>query len=206
MKTCRLCNVEKEESNFSCTKRNEDGTVKYRSSYCKPCKAEYSLKKQGGRVKPIAALTGTEKQCLECFEMKLFSEFSPASRGILELSAYCKPCHAIRAKRNPEHQQKVREATKRYRERHYERAKAAHRIHQFNRQSILKANSDGSVTDEFLDLVYRTVFCWWCKEEIPRNERTLEHVQELSEGGMHSQDNITMACKSCNSSRKGRTK
>lgn len=46
--------------------------------------------------------------------------------------------------------------------------------------------------------------CCWCKQEIPASLRTIEHIIELSNGGMHSVHNITMACKSCNSSRVNR--
>lgn len=203
-KCCTNCNQVKEIGEFSVTKRNEDGSIKYVASWCKGCKAEKELEKRGGRVKPLPVITEDSKECLDCHTVKHVSEFSPAKRGRLGVSAYCKPCASERVKRDPNYHAKHREHTKAYRTRHSSRWKAMHRIHQFNRKSRIKATDDGTVDDVVLDLIYRLVHCYWCKKETVPEERTLEHVEELSEGGEHTLNNVAMACLSCNSARKGR--
>jgi hypothetical protein len=142
------------------------------------------------------------KECRHCKVEKELTEFSPAKRGTHGVAAYCRPCFADKYR----NKDRAREATARYRARHPERWKAAHRIHQFNRRSNIKATDDGTVTDKFLKELYSRMNCYWCGLFVDEEDRTLEHVVELNEGGAHSASNIEMACMSCNSARLGRTK
>lgn len=142
------------------------------------------------------------KECRHCKAVKSLSDFTKASRGTQGVAAYCKPCFADKY-RNKEN---AREATARYRKRHPERWKAAHRLHQFKRRSKIEATADGTVTDAFLKEVYATEICYWCACYIEPDKRTLEHIVELNDGGEHSASNITMACMPCNSARLGRNK
>lgn len=142
------------------------------------------------------------KVCRECQVEKAFSEFYKTKKGTHGLNAYCKPCY----KSKYHDKEKAKERTAKYRETHPERWKAAHRIHQHNRKSKIKATDDGTVTDEFLKEIYSRMNCYWCGLFVDEEDRTLEHVVELSEGGAHSASNIEMACLSCNSARLGRTK
>lgn len=190
-KKCTKCGEMLSIDKFSPTKRNQDGSVKYRNSQCVECRA--SLKRKTPKYKD----SGVSKECRDCRVIKPYSEFSPAVRGKFGLSAYCKLCHAERYR----DKEKSRTNTARYRATHPERWKAAHRIHQFNRRSLIKATDDGTVTDDFLKMIYSTEKCYWCGKFTPKHLRTLEHVVELSNGGSHSASNITMACVSCNSSR-----
>lgn len=205
-KTCTRCKQVVASENFFATKRNEDGSVKYLSSWCKPCKVEAEVEKRGGRVKFVPLITEEGKQCCDCKEFKLSSEYSPAQRGRLGLSAYCKPCLSKRVRTAPGFKERNAAATRRYREVNKYEWRARHRIHQFNRRQAIKATEDGTVTVEFVKAVYEMEFCHWCKQSTPEDKRTLEHIVELGQGGKHSASNITMACNPCNSSRKGRIK
>lgn len=146
--------------------------------------------------------TATHKECRHCRVVKLHSEFSPAKRGACGLAAYCKPCSTEKFKPDPE---KVRQRTARYREKHSERWKALHRLHQLKRRSNIEALCDGTLTDGALREIYSRELCFWCGEFVLEVDRTLEHVVELSAGGLHSIHNAEMACRSCNSARKGRS-
>lgn len=190
-KKCSKCGEVLPIEKFSPRKRNEDGSVKYRNSQCTGCRTD------ANRKTPRYKDDDSSKECRNCRLIKPHAEFSPASRGKLGLSAYCKSC-SCELYRDRE---KARKNTAAYRARHPERWRAAHRIHQFNRRSLIKATDDGTVTDDFLKIIYSTEKCYWCGEITQENLRTLEHIIELSNGGTHSSSNITMACLSCNSSR-----
>ena len=44
-------------------------------------------------------------------------------------------------------------------------------------------------------------YCHWCKRAMSRNEITLDHVMPLTLGGIHTKENIVIACRSCNCSK-----
>jgi len=129
--------------------------------------------------------------------------FSPSIRGRLGVASACRKCTSTGTTSEAQ-KLKARERTVLYRERHKERWRAAHRIHQFKRRHRIAVTQDGSVTDAFLKGVYAEETCFWCKESVEYQFRTLEHIVELIQGGTHTADNITMACSSCNSARKGK--
>ena len=195
MKVCTICRQEKNLDRFSPTKKNEDGSVKYRHSQCTECRTNST------RKTPKFKQDEHSKECRNCRLDKPHEEFSPSTRGKLGLAAYCKLCTNARFKSDPT---TAREATAQYRLRHPERWRAAHRLHQYKRRAKIEATSDGTVTDEFLKELYSRVECFWCHKFTEEVDRTLEHVVELNDGGSHSIHNIEMACRSCNSARLGR--
>lgn len=199
MKICSKCGEEKPVDNFSPTKRNEDGSVKYRASWCTACRVSNNRERLGYNKleKSIVDYESQTKQCASCKLMFSFNEFSPSKRGSANLSSYCRAC----VKDKYYDREAARINTQAYRDKNRNRWRALHRINQFNRRSLIKATEDGTVTEEFIESVYRTEICYWCKEFIEESDRTLEHIIELSQGGPHSSSNITMACFSCNSSR-----
>lgn len=203
-KTCTKCRLEIPIENFSVTKRNEDGTVKRRNSWCNGCRTNQNRERLGltKRNKTVVDDVNQTKSCANCLNVLQFSSFYKSKKGSGGLSAYCKECEYPRFK----NLEKQKEAVRRYRLNNLYRWRAMHRVHQFNRRQNIKATDDGTVTDEFLISLYETENCFWCKNYISEDKRTLEHIKELSQGGTHSAENITMACVSCNSSRKGKIK
>ena len=204
MKVCSNCGIKKGLDEFSCCKRSTDGGCRYYASWCKECKRVLESgrrRKQGITERISPTITDEGKECLECNIVKSLQDFSPSPRGKLGLSSYCKSCTNTRFKSDRE---STRIATKKYRDSNRNWWRSLHRISQFNRRSKIKAQTDGTVTSEFINSVYALEICYWCKEYIEENLRTLEHIVELNSGGLHSIYNITMACVSCNSSRKGR--
>lgn len=171
------------------------------SGQCRSCRtqgAKASRRKAGVKEKVFLQVTATSKECCICKELKAHECFSPAERGSLGLSAACKACAALSQRQKGG----AAEVTKAYRERHPERYLANHRLNMFKRRTSLIAASDGSVTDSFLKSIYATETCMYCKLPTLRADRTLEHRNPLSKGGLHSTSNIGMACKTCNSSKR----
>ena len=210
-KICSKCKVETALDNFSPVKRDDDGAVLRYASWCKVCKknAELERRKLSGIKEKILLKvfpdTG-EKECGECHKILKVLEFSPSSRGSLGVSSYCKQCVNEKRKSTPEDDRKLkgRLATQKYRDKNRLRWKAMHRIHQFNRRSKIKAADDGTVTDSFLKELFKKEKCCWCNKVMNESEKTIEHIKELSRGGLQSASNIDLACLSCNSSRKNR--
>lgn len=197
-KICSKCSLELDIKNFSCIKRNEDGTCKYYNSWCNNCRSSQNSKRLGLKKKPKPLVTENEKQCLKCMMLLNFSNFSPSKRGKLGLSSYCKKCSPRSSS------EKSRKYSSKYRQTNREKYLALHRLNMFKRRNNIRAKSDNTVTDEFLRFVYSQITCCWCNIEVPQEDRTLEHIIELSNGGIHSIHNITMACRSCNSARLNR--
>lgn len=203
-KECTKCNIVQDKGCFSVTARNLDGTVKHFASWCKTCVNNKEIEKRGGRVKKIPVVKEDSKECLDCGIIKHIDEYFASSKGRLGKMSYCKVCTKIRTQKDDNYREKGAAYTRLYRERHLFKWRAMHRIHQFNRRNKIKATEDGTLTSDVLSFIYRIIHCYWCKKETIPSERTLEHVQELSAGGIHGISNVRMACASCNSARKGK--
>jgi hypothetical protein len=191
---CSRCDTAKPLTEWSTSGRTKTGKQRYKS-YCKPCSVAYNREKYyGGRTRPpVHKRTDTHRECMECHEMFMYEECN---------GAYCKPCY--KSKYRDGNEEKHREYTAAYRKRHPERWRAAHRIHQFNRRSLIKAADDGTVTDEVLKNLLNKSLCCWCEKYTKASDRTIEHIVELSDGGLHSASNLDMACGPCNFSRIGK--
>lgn len=199
MRNCTKCETEKDDDQFY-----QNPKTGYWQSWCHPCKKEHEQQRRiakGVVPKEFTIVTGTHKSCAECKESLLHSEFSSSTRGSGGLSAYCKPCEKTRYGERYYDKEKGRLYTAAYRERHPERWRALHRITQFNRKAKIKAVDDNTLTSEVMNGIMASPNCFWCKEDIPETNRTLEHIVELSNGGLHGVSNCTMNCFSCNSSR-----
>lgn len=199
MKICTKCLITKEVDDYSVIKRNTDGSIKYRSSWCSQCKKDYyhANSKVPKQKRAFIDLILGVKECMECLTVLPLTEFAKSKKGSGGVVSYCRPCFKIRYY----DKQASRKQSIKWRTENRARWLAYHRIIQFNRVSKIKAVSDGTVTPEFAEMIYNTLNCYWCKEFTEEKERTMEHLIELSSGGIHSASNIEMACRSCNSSR-----
>lgn len=194
---CSKCGEEKPWSKYQLYKGHPIGQCRE----CKTAAMKQKREQDGIQVRVMSLTEDGKKLCLKCNEMKLFEEFSPAPRGLMGLSAYCKPCHAD-TYRNKE---KAVSATKRYRERHRERHLANHRVRMYEYNHRKKVTSDGSVTDEVLRGLYDSANCHYCGCETPVSSRTVDHKMPLARGGGHTASNLVMACFSCNSAKRSLT-
>lgn len=72
------------------------------------------------------------------------------------------------------------------------------------RQGRMIAASDGSLTtDAVVRLVDKTDKCVYCGRDIDEKTMTIDHMDPLALGGLHSISNIVLCCRDCNS-QKGR--
>lgn len=197
-KTCGKCKTEKTIDKFSCTKRNEDSSCKSYNSWCNKCRTQQNRERLGLKQRIVPKVFEDAKECCGCGFIRRFVHYSPSKRGRLGLSAYCKKCSHKPTK------EVAREYTRQYRERYKARWRAKHRLNMLKRISNIKAQSDGTVTDDFLNFVYSQEICCWCNKYIEESKRTLEHIIQLTLGGLHSIKNITMCCNSCNSKKLNR--
>lgn len=193
---CKKCDLNKNLTEF--TKK---------AKYCKNCirkiNNNYALKK-GLKLRFIPIISGDSKQCTTCKIIKPLNEFSNSKRGRLGKSAYCKPCASEYQKKYlPKEIRKLK--TRKYRNDNREWWRTLHRINQFNRRSKIKAQSDNTVTPDFVKLIYNKKKCYYCNEHTPKKYRTLDHKIPLNLGGLHSIHNIVMACLSCNSTKRDMT-
>lgn len=173
-------------------------------TWCLICRREYHRNHYGYKEKFVPKITSSHKECVECKTMVKLVNFSSSKRGRLGLSSYCKPCTSKRRLSSTTKKQR-REQVQKYRDNNRNWWRSKHRIHQFNRRRKQKLVSDGTVTKDFIESIYKMTNCYYCKEEIPKDLRTLEHILPLNRGGLHTSTNITMACLKCNTSKRDMT-
>lgn len=195
MRSCTKCNIEQEDLQFY--KNPKTG---YWQSWCRSCKKKREREKRldkGVTPKQLTTVTSKHKSCAECQELKPHRDFNASTRGSGGLAAYCKPCHKGRFY----DKEYARKATAEYRARNPERWRGLHRVAQYNRKAKVKAADDKTLTNSVMTSIMGQPKCFWCKEEVKKKNRTLEHIVELNNGGLHGVSNCTMSCFSCNSSR-----
>lgn len=205
MKLCKTCKQEKPLTVFGKNNYSKDGL----NYVCDECRAKYELErriKKGiiPKIKPI--ILEDSKECLMCKVVKHKDEFGDCKRGRLGKKTYCKICNSnyhkqLNEEKPDEMKRRAKEYTQRYRDNHREHWRSLHRINQFNRKNKVKLTSDGTVTEDFMKNLYSIENCYWCKNFISYELRTAEHISPLHLGGLHSVDNLTMACQSCNFSK-----
>lgn len=66
------------------------------------------------------------------------------------------------------------------------------------RRELEQALGDGTVTRQILE---DATHCSYCGCDLDESNRTLDHMEPLSRGGPHSENNVTPACRSCNAAK-----
>lgn len=64
------------------------------------------------------------------------------------------------------------------------------------------SQSDGSVDMSFLLSLRKVKNCYWCSTKITKENFTVDHIHPLAKGGLHSKDNLVVACFNCNSNKR----
>ena len=190
---CSQCNLEKPVS----------------GSWCRSCrsKAETIRRRQRGqkllrRRNPKHAEQG-KKECFKCNKILSQNKFSPAKKGNMGLTSWCRNC-MNNYQKEPKRRARHTEYTREYRinNPHYT---VYHRGQQLKRRMTVLNSTDGSVTVEFLKILYSYKNCYYCEKYTCKNKRTADHKTPLSRGGRHAASNLVMACQSCNSSKRNKT-
>lgn len=193
MRVCSKCKLDKPVADFQLYKGRPSGQCRS----CKTSSEKVRRAKAGVKLKVFSKIEDGQKLCLSCGVMKVFDQFSKSDRGLGGLAAYCKGCIADKYR----DADKAKIATAKYRRDHRERHLAAHRVRMFEYRTRKKVTDDGTVTDEFLKLLYATEYCYYCLQYTPTDLRTADHIISLASGGKHSACNLVMACWSCNCSK-----
>jgi len=166
----------------------------------------------------------TERRCTKCWEVKSFSEFHKQVKGKYGVVTQCKTCRAIKDKEYYEANRDKYLARSRIQyHAHREEALAAGRQwcidnpekvaakarrwqvknadHVASYMRMWRARTAGVVI-EIIDIAevwdYWGPMCAYCGST---EDLTLDHIVPLSQGGPHSFDNLTVACRSCNTSK-----
>lgn len=194
-KRCSECGRRRRTKLFGPNKQSADG-LNYR---CNPCRSSY----EGRRRRRAGACRrrkyrdgGGRKECRRCGKRRLLRLFSPASRGAMGLSAWCRRCAARngRSRDLAGYVRGWRLGNNRW--------ALQHRLHQRVRKARV-ANGDLTVDQAGRILSGRT--CFYCKRLVRRRFRTLDHKTPLSRGGKHTVSNVVMACGRCNSRKRDMT-
>lgn len=129
--------------------------------------------------------TITEKRCTRCEITKPVEDFYRIGRS------HCKECERTEAA----------ERMRRYNGTF--RGKASQAL-QTTKKAVRRLESEGievvnTLTIHEVALTLGEDTCAYCGEEIPEQERTLDHIVPMKYGGGNTFENITMACSTCNS-------
>ena len=72
--------------------------------------------------------------------------------------------------------------------------------HNLKRIETVRRKSDGSVTVEIVDQILKSAKdCIYCSVSLTPEVSTLDHIEPVSRGGLHSAFNLVACCRSCNS-------
>jgi hypothetical protein len=181
-----------------CEKPQSIDMFRFGVGWCRKCRTDLEAerrRKKGIKERKKYVEKPGKKQCRHCLRLRSVTCFSPAIRGAMGLSAYCKDCANKYHRATPG---KSRQYTKTYRTRHRGRSLMLHRSHQQKR----RAKCGENIPAADLKKLYDTRICHYCEEYVPRKLRTADHVVSLHRGGRHHISNMVMACRTCNSKKR----
>ena len=122
-------------------------------------------------------------------------------------SAHCKPCLSQKSLQNQtKDPQKYKQIKKRLREykrilqqTNPEKFKNDKRKTKVRRVARQLKQSDGSVTqEECYRILNSRNDCLYCGAILDKENRSLDHLEPLSKGGLHSTANLVVCCRTCN--------
>lgn len=204
-KWCRKCERVWDNSFFPKGTTKSDGL----GSWCRECckKLEDNRRRKLGiKAKPKPHYLDSEKkECLKCRRILSMDDYPKNPRGRLKRGSYCHDCWRKYLTQD-RFREKHKLAMRKWRDQHREYWRSRHRLHQFKRRMQQEVSDDGTVTKEFVELLYSEIKCHYCEQEIAYKQRTIDHVIPLARGGIHSASNLVMACLSCNCAKQDRTK
>lgn len=58
--------------------------------------------------------------------------------------------------------------------------------------------NDGTVGDNYAELMNEYRVCPYCSVELTSSNKSLDHMEPISKGGIHSSSNIIVCCSTCN--------
>lgn len=119
------------------------------------------------------------KVCSSCNIRKPFNDFSPNKGSQDGRQKTCKPCRSAKV-HSGEWRGNLR------------------------RQATIDERSDGTITTGLMNELFATQICPCCDGYMERDDKVLDHIVPIKLGGMHSANNVTVMCWSCNSGKAAR--
>lgn len=183
MRTCSRCKLSKADEDFF--RRGGDRPSDARQSTCGACIAAYKVAwRAAHRVGPPRFVRAPEgmKHCKRCDRIKALDEFHRRADRPIGRVAYCKPCWiGLRCAFG---------------------ATPHGRLLGRLWKARARAIRAGVVVEEpdYIAIYERDQgVCWICGRHLTFDEAEGDHVIPLARGGPHTERNIRVACKSCNS-------
>lgn len=204
MKTCAKCGIEKKLAEFGLRSEHKDGL----HSYCKVC-ARAANKTYRDCYQYSAGKHDSEiiKTCLKCGIEKVLTEFCLHKGHKDGRSSWCRVCTrvVIKAYNKSDVGKKwwrlysASEKRKKINRKYNTSKKGKENSHRGKQKHrALKLNATIGPIDEAAIYEQCGNKCTYCGS---KEKLSLDHVVALAAGGVHTQENLTVACKSCNSSK-----
>lgn len=188
MKVCTECNLVKELNQFSVNKRKKfDG----RQPKCKDCNRAYYL---ANREKIKARVNkhyheNHEAELARRAELRKRPE-AKKKKSQLDKSYYLK------------NKDKIKEYYKEWASKNRDVLRAVASEFRHKREAWLRNNESTLTKKQIRELFSTHPFCEYCGST---EKLTLDHIIPVSRGGPNTLENVTIACKSCNSSKNNKT-
>lgn len=178
-------------------------------------------------IYPRAIYNGKILLCSKCKQeksVKLFLKFPRCTQR--KYTSWCRQCienlNRIWQSKNRKYinlfskvwRKKHPDYLKKYRKKHYKQIKNYNKKYMklYNYKRRLLNKNAGELSLQTLQLVYEdnikkygTLTCYLCLNPIPFGKDNLEHKIPLSRGGTNEYNNLAIACKSCNCSKRNKS-
>jgi protein-arginine kinase activator protein McsA len=116
------------------------------------------------------------KVCKHCNERKAFEHFSPHPQRKDGRQTVCRMCRSAKTHSGEWHGNR-------------------------RRQALIDERTDGTITTEHTKKIFSVKVCPCCDGYMEWDDKVLDHIIPLKLGGMHSVNNVTVMCRSCNSAK-----
>lgn len=192
-KMCTRCGETKPIEDFLPRKNRGPDS---RHSQCHPCRRERGRRYyQANRDKVIARTSAYQRENREQ-SLGYWRKYNEANRERLREDA---------ARYRAENPDRIRQQRRAFNERNPDK----HRKDAHARRAMLaKVEHDPAVTLESLRVIHGDTCCYcptlmdFHADQYASSRATVEHIVPISRGGSHTFDNTTLACRSCNVSKR----
>ena len=186
MKVCKKCGKEKPATKEYFSKNGE-----YLRGECKDCQKEYHKKNYQENKDAIDAKN---------------REWRENNRDVINEIAkrtYEKHREKTLVKRRKWYEENKEKESARYREYYNSPAGQASRVNKYARRKIRLGGKNDKIGKEDWLLIMNSCDwkCFYCKCELTKENRTIDHFVPLSRGGDHSIFNLVASCDTCNFSK-----
>ena len=180
---CSVCEIKKPSVEFHRGSVSPDGLA----SICKVCHAAKwnpISKAKRATYRTANPLPPQMSKCLRCEGMKPYLEY-PRRPGHKKLkrSRYCRECDALVQQERAARVGRILNEPKSHR----------------RRKGLVAILSDGTLSaGRERELIARAKGCPYCGVTMTAEDKTLDHMNPISKGGMHGLSNVVVCCRSCN--------